>query len=109
MTKRVRLTPRARDDIIEGALYIAGDNPDAAERFLTAVERTFETLTHSPRIGANRTFADPRLEGVRMFPVTGFRNHLIFYRPTGTAVEVIRVLHAARDIKRLFERPDETS
>ena len=62
MTKRVRLTPRARDDIIEGALYIAGDNPDAAERFLAAVERTFETLAHSPHIGASRTFADPRLE-----------------------------------------------
>ncbi len=105
MTKRVRLTPKARNDIIDGALYIAGDNPAAAERFLTAVERTFETLTRSPHSGATRAFVNPQLQGGRMFPVTGFRNHLIFYCPTGTAVEIIRVLHAARNIKRLFEQP----
>ena len=105
MTKHVRLTPRARDDIIEGALYIAGDDPAAAERFLTAVERTFDTLARSPHIGAARTFANPLLQGVRMFPVTGFRNHLVFYRPVDTAVEIIRVLHAARDIEGLFQQP----
>ncbi len=40
MTKRVRLTPQARDDIIEGALYIAGDNLAAAERFLEPLKVT---------------------------------------------------------------------
>ncbi len=104
MTKRVRLTPQARDDIIEGALYIAGDNPAAAERFLAAVERTFKTLADAPQIGATRAFVNPQLQGIRMLPVSGFRNHLVFYRPAGTAVEIIRVLHAARNIKRLFEQ-----
>ena len=99
-----RLTPQARDDIIDGALYIAGDNPAAAERFLTAVERTFETLADNPHIGATRAFANPRLQGIRMLPVAGFRNHLVFYRPAGTVVEIIRVLHAARNVKRLFEQ-----
>jgi toxin ParE1/3/4 len=38
-----------------------------------------------------------------MWPVPGFRNHLIFYRVTGDAIEVLRVLHAARDVRKLLE------
>ena len=37
-----------------------------------------------------------------MWRVAGFPNHLIFYRPIESGVEVIRVLHASRDIESLF-------
>jgi plasmid stabilization system protein ParE len=38
-----------------------------------------------------------------MWRVSGFPNHLIFYRPLeGGGIEVIRVLHAKRDIEALF-------
>jgi toxin ParE1/3/4 len=37
-----------------------------------------------------------------MWRVAGFPNHLIFYRPVESGVEVIRVLHAKRDIEALF-------
>jgi len=53
-------------------------------------------------MGASRTYNDPALVGVRMWPVAGFPNHLIFYRPFGSGIEVIRVLHAKRGIESLF-------
>jgi plasmid stabilization system protein ParE len=40
-----------------------------------------------------------------MRPIPDFPNHLIFYRPTTTdvGIEIVRVLHAARDIPRILE------
>jgi toxin ParE1/3/4 len=40
---------------------------------------------------------------MRVWPVKGFENHLIFFRPIDGGIEVIRVLHAARDIESVFE------
>ena len=33
----------------------------------------------------------------------GFTSHLIFYRPARNGVEIVRVIHGARDIEGLFE------
>ena len=104
MIEGVSLTPQARRDIIEAALHIAGDNPDAADRFLAAVEETFAALRRMPQMGAPRPFADSRLAGLRMFPVTGFTAYLTFYQPRDErSILVVRVLHGARDIGRIFE------
>jgi plasmid stabilization system protein ParE len=35
--------------------------------------------------------------------VAGFSNHLIFYRPVPNGVEVVRILHAARDWLAIIE------
>ncbi|HLP91141.1 MAG TPA: type II toxin-antitoxin system RelE/ParE family toxin [Nostocaceae cyanobacterium] len=40
------------------------------------------------------------LPGLRSFPVGSY---LIFYFPINQSIEVIRVLHGARDIAKLFE------
>ena len=104
MIEGVSLTPQARRDIIEAALHIAGDNPNAADRFLAAIEETFAALRRLPKMGAPRPFADSRLAGLRMFPVTGFTTYLTFYQPRDErGIVVVRVLHGARDIERIFE------
>ena len=100
MSRRVARRPRARQDIIEQAEFIGADNPRAAERFLGAIERAERMLAATPGMGAARDF--PRLEGIRMWPVKGFTRHLIFYRPIEGGIEVIRMLHASRDIEALF-------
>jgi toxin ParE1/3/4 len=43
------------------------------------------------------------MAGVRLWRVRGFNSYLIVYRPTDTGIEVIRVLHAARDIEAILE------
>ena len=48
-------------------------------------------------IGTLLTLHDPALAGMRKWPVTDFKNHLIFYLPHHNGISVVRVLHAARD------------
>lgn len=53
-------------------------------------------------MGALRQFTNSRLDGVRSWPIRHFMNYLIFYRPIDGGVEVLRILHGARDIERIF-------
>lgn len=89
-------------DLLDLSIYIAQDSPEAAFRFLHAAEQTFHDLERMPKIGAPREFKDARLAGIRIWLVRGFPKHLIFYRPLEDGVEIIRVLHSARDIAGLF-------
>ncbi len=59
-------------------------------------------MLEMPEAGATRAFQDPRLEGIRMWPVPGFPRFLIFYRVQQGEVEVIRILHGARNIARIL-------
>ena len=92
----------ALQDLIGLADYIALDNVEAAYRFLDAAEETFRDLEGMPFMGSSRDFQNTALEGIRMWRVKDFPRHLIFYRPIKDGVEIIRVLHSARDIAGLF-------
>ena len=85
------------------ALFIAADNMEAALRLYAAANRAYDQVLEMPELGAARDFGLKRLEGLRMWPIPDFPNHLIFYRPTDAGVEIVRVLHAARDIPGILE------
>jgi len=55
-------------------------------------------LAVMPGMGEAFATSHPRLQGVRRFRVAGFPNHLIFYREIEGGIEVVRVLHGARDL-----------
>ena len=93
-------------DLLDLSCYIAQDSLEVAYRFLDAVEETFQDLERMPRMGTKREFQDARLSGVRMWRVKAFPKHLIFYRSIEDGVEIIRVLHSARDIESLFSDED---
>jgi len=40
---------------------------------------------------------------IRFRTISGFSNYLIFYRQVDTVLEIIRVLHGARDYEDLFD------
>ena len=71
--------------------------------FIDAVERAFERLAAMPEIGPVRQFRNPRLLGIRMWPVLAFRNYLIFYRIAADEIQILRILHAARDLESVLE------
>ncbi len=73
-------------------------------RFLDAVDQTIQRLVAMPGTGALFDTKKPDLSGLRCSTVSGFRNHLIFYRPTREGIEIIRVLHGARDVERVIDR-----
>lgn len=91
-------SPLAKADIVEIWAYIADDNPAAADRLITRFDEVFRRLLAQPLIGK----ATEELgAGVRFFP-TG--SYLIFYRQVDPNIEIIRVLHGARDITAEFFR-----
>lgn len=92
----------ALDGLINLAYYIAQDKIEAAYRFLDAAEEAFRALERMPLTGTKREFKNPALKGIRMWRVKGFPKHLTFYREFKDGVEIIRVLHSARDIEALF-------
>ncbi|MGH6903975.1 MAG: type II toxin-antitoxin system RelE/ParE family toxin [Geminicoccaceae bacterium] len=103
MTFRVSQRAQARHDILELVAYIATEDPKAAAALYDAYERILATtLATTPDIGRPYASSHSRLQGVRAVSIGRFRNYLIFYRRTNDEVEVLRVLHGARDIRSIL-------
>ncbi|MEW6755938.1 MAG: type II toxin-antitoxin system RelE/ParE family toxin [Candidatus Latescibacterota bacterium] len=103
MRRSIAVRPQADRDIDALLAHLAQDNPDAADRFLVAVQEAFELLVEMPQIGSLLQFNHPALKDLRRWPVKGFEKHLIFYQLIASRVEIVRVLHAARDLGALFD------
>ena len=97
-----QFSPQAWDDMRAIVAYIAADSPEAAARFVPALEATYQHLVVLPGMGSIRHFRRKDLQGVRSIPVTGFERYLLFYSTMRTHVKVLRVLHAARDFPTIF-------
>ena len=104
MTREARKRPQALADLYsQGRYYVEEGYPETAARFLAAAERAMGQLVAMPAMGAQRSYGEPRLRGLRMWRIRGFPEHLIFYRPTDSGIDVVRVLHAKRDLASIFE------
>ncbi|MBI2503037.1 MAG: type II toxin-antitoxin system RelE/ParE family toxin [Candidatus Latescibacteria bacterium] len=103
MRRSLSIRPQADRDIDALFVYLAQDNPDAADRFLSAVQEAFELLVEMPQIGSLQQFDHQALKDLRRWPVKGFEKHLIFYQLIVNRIEIVRVLHAARDLGTLFD------
>lgn len=85
------LSPAAKADLEDIALYIAADNPTGALEFIEELEAACATLGDHPRSGVAR----PELaDGLRSKP---YRRYVINYRVLESAVLIERFLHGARD------------
>jgi toxin ParE1/3/4 len=91
------LTPRAEQDVVDIWDYIAGDSVEAADRVLEALEAAMLKLAKNPGAGHWREeLADKRH---RFFLVYSY---LIVYRHQTKPLQIIRVLHAARDVQSIL-------
>ncbi len=98
---KFRLSPGALDDLENIWNFIALDNPKAANRVLDAAHRTFHILSQHPELGRVRRIAEGEHE-VRSFLITDFQNYVVYYQPTPDGINVLHILHGARDQSRLF-------
>lgn len=94
-------SPQADQDLADIADTLAQRSPRLALRFIDAAEETFAKLTEMPGLGAKFESSNPRLDGLQVWPVKQFPNHLIFYRSRDQRIEIVRVLHGARDLENL--------
>ena len=104
MIQSVTQRQRARIDLLEQFVYFGEEESmELAERYFTAVDETCALLVKQPRIGGSYDSSIPELAGLRRIPVKGFENYLIFYLPHSGGIDVIHVIHGARDIENLFK------
>jgi len=94
---RVRLSAKARTDLFEIGDWIERDSPKRAESFVDEIYDACQRLAQSPR--AYRLLPGHEDSGIRRKP---FGNYLIFYLAGDGIVEIVRVLHGARDYEALL-------
>ena len=76
---------------------------ETAERFLDQLIRSFDTLAQMPKMGVLCGWRKPAARRVRRWPVKDFENWLIFYQVRRYGIEVVHILHGARDIETHLE------
>jgi toxin ParE1/3/4 len=103
MSKTIHRRQNVRQDLVDAFRYLARQAGfRVAHRFFTQTEATFTRLAGMPGLGTCYEHDHEALAGVRYFPVSRFRNYIIFYRPAAEGIEIIRVLHGARDIASIL-------
>ena len=90
---RYRFSLPAKEDLKEIVAYIRRDNPKAAKKVIEQIREVCRTtLVMFPQGGTMREELAP---GLRCFSQG---NYVIYFRGRNP-VEIIRVLHGARDVK----------
>ncbi len=95
--KRFTLSPQAAEDIHEAWGYIGRDNLDAAQRVRLRILEACRAIAQNPSVGHRRT--DLTDKPVLFWPSNPY---LIIYNPARKPVEIVRVVHGARDIPGLL-------
>jgi toxin ParE1/3/4 len=104
---RIVERPRARQELEDLAVSIGRDRPLAARRFLAAARKLYGTLAAMPLMGSVWQSENPRFAGVRYFAIPRYPKYVIFYRPLADEVEILHVLHGARDLGPLLEADED--
>jgi toxin ParE1/3/4 len=94
---QLRISPRASEDLLDIWSYIADDSEANADGFIDKIYETMELLARQPGLGRQR---DDLAPGIQSFPVS---RYIVFYRVVTGSIEIVRVLHGARDIGNIFE------
>lgn len=97
----------ATQDLRDAAAHHAGEvDPATARRLIDAVEQAFALIARRPGIGSPRYAVELDLPGLRARPVEQFP-YLIVYLEREDHIDVLRILHARRDIPTSLQDPAE--
>lgn len=98
---RVRLSRAATRDIEDAWIYTAEHgSPDQAGALLDAFHDAFRLIERFPDSGRQRDELSPGLRS------TATRGFVILYQVLGGVLEIVRVVHGARDLKGLTSDED---
>jgi toxin ParE1/3/4 len=100
---RLVLSDTAVADILEQAdWYQSQSGRGLVQRWEKAVTSAVLRVVRNPTAGTPCVFRPPELRNVRHTTIPGFPKHLLFYRILRTELLVLRVVHGARDLEKLF-------
>ncbi|QDT35813.1 type II toxin-antitoxin system RelE/ParE family toxin [Stratiformator vulcanicus] len=92
-----RFSPLAEKDLLELFEYITQRRSSSAVRLRDRLLTVTQDLARNPRMAPHHPPFES--QGVRVFPV---KPYVICYREAPDGVEIIRILHAARDIDAIL-------
>jgi plasmid stabilization system protein ParE len=93
------LSGKARLDVQFIWNHIAEDNIDAADKVKQELRLAMQRLSEMPVMGHRRSdVTNPRLRFWSVY------SYLIEYFPETKPLQVVRVVHASRNIKKLFRK-----
>ena len=94
-------SPQAEADLFEIWRYGAAEfSSKQADMHLRKLSAACVQLAEWPNSGRARTEIAPELRSVLVSP------HVVFYRVTGIAVQIVRILHGRRDLDAIFDEHD---
>ena len=93
----VELLPIARDDVNNALVYIAIEDPDAADKLLDELLAALDQLSRFPLSAPEVMIGGKRLRKYDRVPVHPYN---VYYRIIGDRVVVMRVLHERMDAPR---------
>lgn len=94
---RVLRRPQAGADIAEIWDFIAEDSLEQADRWVDRLDEKLQLLASQPLMGRGRPELGPDL---RSMPLG---RYVIFYVPLEDGIDVVRILHTARDVDAAFD------
>lgn len=94
---KVRLTPEAKADLEEIGDRIAERNPARAVTYVQELRERAHRVGEFPRAGP------PRPQWGEDIRIAVYGKYLIVYRVRDETVQILRVVHGARDLDALFE------
>jgi toxin ParE1/3/4 len=92
---KARLTAQAREDLQSIRRYFAPRNARAGKALNSELQAMIKLLARQPGMGRDRSDIKPNL---RCFH---HRGYLIFYFPDDTGIQVVHILHTARDLSSI--------
>jgi plasmid stabilization system protein ParE len=92
------ITPQARSDLKNILLDIAEDSPEAAHRLRSEFYEGLTTVGRSPGIGH---YHEELLS--REYRFWNFYSYVVAYSWKASPIQVISVVHGARDLAAFFE------
>ncbi|MCP5432875.1 MAG: type II toxin-antitoxin system RelE/ParE family toxin [Alphaproteobacteria bacterium] len=94
---RLLWRPRALEDVREIFAFIATRDPGSAKAYTDRIFTAAMRLERHPHSGRARDEVGEGLRSIRS------RSHVIFYFVAEDEIHVLRIVHAARDIRRLAD------
>ncbi len=77
--------------------YIALDNVESANKLIKKFQKCWQLIADKPSLGSKRNKFIKGLQSITE------GNYVIFYRKNLNNIEIIRILHGARDIEKIFK------
>ena len=102
MTRVIRRRPARQDlvDIFRHHARKAGLR--VADDFLAEAEAAFKRIAAMSHLGTRYEHQHPALGDLRFLPLFRFRKYLVFYRTVPESIEIVRLLHGARNFHSLL-------